>query len=331
MLGPDLVVRSRRVVAERGLRAAAIHIRHGKIVGVLDHDHVPGDCPVDDVGTAAVMPGVVDIRVDPNGDIDALTRAAAAGGVTTVVDASACATRIVRAALPPSKKSFSWWPRSYAAYLEAHPKSFETDAVAAVLDACRVSRTPTHLVQLSSSDALAPLFHARAAQVPVSASTCPHYLYFVAEEISGLGLRFRCVPPIRGRENRELLWAAVANGLVHAITSGGPTPVELSLPVTWTVAHGRGCTLEQLSRWMCWVPAQLAGLTRKGRIDVGYDADLVVFNPDEEFTAEETPGRNDRQALPYAGRRLRGVVERTYVGGAAIFTRRWLDIDKRQR
>jgi len=321
MFAPDLVVRSRRVVSEHGVRAAAIHIRHEKIVGVLDYDNVPADCPVDDVGDAAVLPGVIDIQTHAKAD-EVMTRAAAAGGVTTIVDAGACVARIVHAMLPAPETVWSWWPRSYAAFLDAHPKSIENDAVAAVLEACRQSRTPTHIVCLSSSDVLAPLFHARAAQVPVSASTCPHYLYLAAEELTGSSRRYRCAPPIRGRENRELLWAAVAGGLVEAITSGGPTPADLSLPVTWTVMHGRGGTLERLARAMCRVPAQLAGLTRKGRIDVGYDADLAVFHPDEEFVADAPRHRTDPEALSYAGRRLRGVVDRTYVRGVPICLRK---------
>ena len=325
MFAPDLVIRGRRVVTERGMRAAAIHVRHEKIVGVLDYDEVPEGCPVDDAGDAVVMPGLVDIPLHASTEIDVVRRAALAGGITTIVDAGACATRIVSAMPLAPRTSRSWWPRSYAAYLDALPKSLENDVVAAVLDGCRASRTRTHIVHLSSSDALAPLFHARAAQLPVSASTCPHYLYFAAEEIGGLGARFRCTPPIRGRENRELLWAAVANHLVPAVTAGERTPLELSLPVTWTAACGRGCTIEQLTQWMCRAPAQIAGLARKGRIDVGYDADLVVFRDAAEFTVERSTVRPARGALPYAGRRLRGVVERTYLGGAALFTRTLLD------
>ena len=92
MFAPDLVVRSRRVMTERGLRAAAIHVRSEKIIGVLDFDDVPPACPLDDVGDAVILPGVVDTHVHACGsgeagsDFAAVTRAAAAGGVTTIVD-----------------------------------------------------------------------------------------------------------------------------------------------------------------------------------------------------------------------------------------------------
>ena len=90
---PDLVVRSRRVVTDGQLRPAAVHIRTGRIVGVLDFEDVPAGCPVDDAGDAVVMPGVVDTHVHVNEPgrtewegFDTASRAAAAGGVTTIVD-----------------------------------------------------------------------------------------------------------------------------------------------------------------------------------------------------------------------------------------------------
>src|SRR2546423_8740947 len=90
---PDLVVRSRGVVTRDSVARAALHIRGGRIIGVLDFENAPEGCPVDDAGDLVVMPGVVDTHVHVNasaaGDGDAFeqtTRAAAAGGVTTIVD-----------------------------------------------------------------------------------------------------------------------------------------------------------------------------------------------------------------------------------------------------
>ena len=93
MFLPDLVIRCRRVVTPREVRPAAVHVRAGRIVGILDIDDVPSGCPVDEVGEAVVMPGVVDphVHVSRSGrieraDFETATRAAAAGGVTTLID-----------------------------------------------------------------------------------------------------------------------------------------------------------------------------------------------------------------------------------------------------
>src|SRR6185295_3784694 len=85
MFLPDLVVRSRRVVTPRGTTPAAIHIRNGKIIGVVGVDEVPADCPLDDAGDAALLPGLVDVCAHLSGGLERATRAAAAGGVTTVI------------------------------------------------------------------------------------------------------------------------------------------------------------------------------------------------------------------------------------------------------
>jgi allantoinase len=201
----------------------------------------------------------------------------------------------------------------YAAYLAARPKEAENERVSVAIDLCRVHRVRTHILHLSSSDALTPLYHARASRLPISVETCPHYLTFVAEEIPDGATVFWCDPPIRARENREYLWASLAGGLIQMVASNHPyvSSLQLSLPATWTEANARGYSLNQLVEWMCRAPARLAGLGRKGAIEVGFDADLAIWNPELEFIAEGA----------YAGRRLRGVVERTYLRGTCIYER----------
>ncbi|HEX7138864.1 MAG TPA: amidohydrolase family protein, partial [Vicinamibacterales bacterium] len=86
-------MRSRRVVTPQGSRPAAVHIRSGRVIGVLDFDNVPSDCRLDDAADAAIVPGLVDTHVhtqapgwSPEQGFQATTRAAAAGGVTTIIE-----------------------------------------------------------------------------------------------------------------------------------------------------------------------------------------------------------------------------------------------------
>src|SRR5207247_971756 len=157
----------------------------------------------------------------------------------------------------------------------------------------------THVVHLSSSDALGPLRMARREGLPITVETCPHYLTFAAEEIEDGATPWKCAPPIREASNRERLWQGLGEKTIDLVASdhspcppelkrlgdgdfskawGGVQSLELGISVMWTEASKRGFQLEDLARWMAEKPAELAALdVRKGAISPGRDADLVVF------------------------------------------------------
>src|SRR3989442_11627857 len=85
MFLPDFLVRSRRVVTPLGPRPAAVHIRSGKIIGIVDVGDVPAGCPMDDAGGAGLLPGLVDTQVHVSDGFERATQAAAAGGITTII------------------------------------------------------------------------------------------------------------------------------------------------------------------------------------------------------------------------------------------------------
>jgi allantoinase len=175
--------------------------------------------------------------------------------------------------------------------------------------------------------------------VPVTVETCPHYLTFTAEEIPDGATQFKCAPPIRERDTREALWAALADGTIDLIASdhspcppamkasgdflaawGGIASLELGLPIVWTGASARGFGPERVAEWMSAAPARLAGLDdRKGSIEPGKDADLVVWDPDAEFVVDETRLHQRHRRTPYAGMRLRGRVHETWARGRLVY------------
>jgi allantoinase len=194
-----------------------------------------------------------------------------------------------------------------------------------------------HVVHLSSADVVDRLAKARADGVRVTAETCPHYLTLSAEEVPDGDTRFKCCPPIRGSDNRDRLWQALADGVIDLVVSdhspctpelkrldvgdfglawGGIASLQLGLPLVWTAARARGIALADVVRWMAQAPAQLVGLTAKGGIAPGKDADLVVFAPEEEFVVGQLHHRNP--VTPYSGRTLNGVVRATYLRGAPV-------------
>ncbi|PSK66651.1 Allantoinase [Micromonospora sp. MH33] len=227
----------------------------------------------------------------------------------------------------------------YADFVASRPPAAERSAVAAVVAAARRTGGRVHVLHLSSAEALPDLVAARADGVRLSVETCPHYLALTAERVPDGATEFKCCPPIRDRDNQDRLWAALAAGAVDCVVSdhspcppalkhaetgdfaaawGGVASVQLGLPVVWTEARRRGHGLADVVGWMATGPADLVGLSGKGRIAVGGEADLVAFDADADFHVD--PGRlhHRHPVTPYAGQRLTGVVRTTWLRGQAV-------------
>ena len=86
----------------------------------------------------------------------------------------------------------------------------------------------------------------------------------------------------------------------------------------WTQARERGFSLADVTRWMAEGPADLVGLSHKGRIAVGADADFCVFAPDDGFIVDAAQLQHRNPITPYDGRRLFGVVRATWLRGERI-------------
>lgn len=234
-------------------------------------------------------------------------------------------------------------PHAYATWLASHPREAENEAIALLLRLASEFHGRVHIVHVSSADALDLLRTAKSKGAPISAETCPHYLTFAAEEFPDGSTEFKCAPPIREAENRERLWGALADGTLDFVATdhspclpsmklpalgdfmgawGGVASLQLSLPVVWTQARSRGYAVPQLAAWLCSGPAKLAGLEKKkGTIETGCDADLVVWNPDASFSVDPVRLHHRHKVTPYAGRRLQGMVETTFLRGRKIFDR----------
>ena len=229
----------------------------------------------------------------------------------------------------------------YQTFLQSRPRVSENEAVALMIRLCRATGAKIHIVHHSSADALPMLKAAKKEGLPLTVETCPHYLTFAAEEIPDGATQFKCCPPVRERENREQLWAALADGTIDMVVSdhspcvpalklmekgdfmeawGGIATLQFSLPVMWTQLKKRGFGLAELTRWMSIAPAKLAGLDhRKGRFETDFDADVVIWNPEKEFEVEPAMIHFKNKITPYAGMTLSGVVEATYLRGAKKF------------
>ena len=231
--------------------------------------------------------------------------------------------------------------RDYQTFLKSRPRESENKAVELMIRLCRASGARVHIVHHSSSDVLPLLKAARSEGLPLTVETCPHYLTFAAEEVPDGATLFKCCPPVRERENRERLWEALADGVIDMVVSdhspctpnlklmekgdfleawGGIAALQFSLPVMWTQMQKRGFGLRELTQWMVGAPARLAGLDkRKGCLETGYDADIVIWDPEKEFKVVPEIIHFKNQITPYLGMNLRGLVKATYVHGKKVF------------
>ena len=228
---------------------------------------------------------------------------------------------------------------SYADFLASRPVTAEVTAITNLVDQLRRTGARAHVLHLSAAAALPVLTAAREDGVPISAETCPHYLTLSAEEIPPGATQFKCCPPIRDEANRDRLWAGLQAGAIDCVVSdhspctadlkcldtgdfgdawGGIASLQLGLPVVWTQARQRGIELSDVVRWMSSAPARIAGLSRKGSIAVGADADLCVFAPDDSWAVDAVRLEHRNPVTPYDGLTLRGVVRSTWLHGVEL-------------
>jgi len=236
--------------------------------------------------------------------------------------------------------------KEYNSFLASRPKKWENDAITLMVDMARESKEngancKVHIVHLSSDEGLDIISQAKKEGLRFTAETCPHYLTIASENIPDGKTLFKCCPPIRENKNREHLWRAVEDGRLDFIVSdhspctpelkhidtgdiekawGGISALQFGISLIWTEAKERGFTLADIARLMSAETAKFAGLDGiKGAIKVGLHADFLVLDPNKEFTITNEMIKHRHNITPYAGRRVVGQVEKTFVRGELVY------------
>ncbi|MBS2006821.1 MAG: allantoinase AllB [Cyanobacteria bacterium SZAS TMP-1] len=232
-------------------------------------------------------------------------------------------------------------PRTYKHFLESRPRRWENEAIDLMIELCRKHNCRVHIVHLSSSDAIAAIKKARTEGLPLTTETCPHYLTLAAEDIKDGDTRFKCAPPIRERENSDKLWQGLQDGTIDLVVSdhspctpelkhmeagdfhkawGGIASLQFGLPAVWTEAKKRGISLPTVLSCMSLGPARFLGLDhKKAALAQGFDADIVVFDPEASFVVEPSMIQHRHKVTPHEGRRFDGLVCETYVRGNKVY------------
>jgi len=230
----------------------------------------------------------------------------------------------------------------FSAHPDTHPPVSETTAMWTVAELVAETACPTYVVHVSTAGARAVLASARERDLPLLAETCPHYLSLAREVYDRPdGERFVCSPPIRAGEHADALWELLRDGLVQTVNSdhccydaaqkarhrddvtrmpNGLPGVETRNAVLYAdaVATGRR-SIEAFVALTSTNAAKMLGLyPRKGAVAVGADADLVVFDPDDERTLRAADLHMATDYTPFEGHQLRGGPVVTVVGGDVV-------------
>jgi dihydropyrimidinase len=236
-----------------------------------------------------------------------------------------------------------------APQFHAATRTTEAEAVAThrIMAFARAADVPVHVVHLSSGAALRHVRDAKARGVRAHAETCPHYLALTDARYASPNLASvaECVisPPLRPLSDQDALWAGVADGSLDLIAtdhvpdrmavekaeavrgvsfdkvSNGAPGIETLLAIAYSegVAKGR-LTHERLVDVLATSPARLFGLSRKGAIEPGRDADLVLFDPAARHTLRAAELHHTSDYTPYEGFSIAGAVRSVFVRGRPV-------------
>jgi dihydropyrimidinase len=235
-------------------------------------------------------------------------------------------------------------PRFHAA---VRPPFVEAVATARALAFARATDSPVHVVHLSSAAALDEVRRAKAAGVRVTAETCPHYLTLTDERYDEPD-PIRCAgyvisPPLRSAADRDALWAGLADGSIDLVATDhvpdrlGVEKAEAAVGVSFdrisngapgietllTLVYGEGVsrgriTVERMVDLLATTPAARFGMAHKGMLEVGRDADIVVFDPAAHRTIRAADLHHTSDYTPYEGFAVDGAVRDVLVGGTDV-------------
>jgi dihydropyrimidinase len=227
------------------------------------------------------------------------------------------------------------------AHARSRPSHAEVEAVRRIVYWTERARVPLYVVHVSTAKALSEITEARARGSSVYAETCPHYLAFDDRALgSESGVKLLMTPPLRGPADREALWRGLRQGSVHTVGSdeaswrlqdkqeapnfaaapNGIPGVESRLPILWTLGVETGLlTPCDIVRVCAEQPARLMGLaSRKGSIEPGKDADIVVLDPGRSATLGRFFRGSGLDWSPYEGMIVRGAPEQVYARGRLV-------------
>ena len=195
-----------------------------------------------------------------------------------------------------------------------------------------------HICHISTAKSVAIVRRYKRKGVQITCETCPQYFSLTEDEILTQGTMARVNPPLRTRADVEAIIEGLKDGTIDAIATdhaphsveekakalteapSGMVGLETALGVTLThLYHTKEMPLSDILRKMTINPACILRLPTKGRLSIGADGDMVIFDPKEEWTVDPERFASKGRNTPFAGKKLKGKVKYTIVGGKVVY------------
>lgn len=223
------------------------------------------------------------------------------------------------------------------AYLDVHSEKAEVKAVGRLIEVVRKTGACVHFCHISTKTGLETLVEAKKAELPVTCEVTPHHLFCSIDDLKRLGTFALTMPPVREKIHVDYLWNGVKNGFVDVLASDhaphavdekkayaiwdvevGVPGLETTLPLLLTAVNAGRLGLDDVVRLMAENPAKIFRLKRRGILEEGFKADLVVVDLKRSHRVDAARFHSKAKYSPFDGKLVKGKPVKTFVNGQLV-------------
>ena len=223
----------------------------------------------------------------------------------------------------------------------SRPEFVEAEADKRAIHWAKSVDAPLYLVHMADKEGLEAAIAAKMDGKDIYIETCPQYLEFTCDVYKREdGRNFVCSPPMKGQESQDALWKALKTGVIDTVATdhcpfqsyekdwgkddftkipNGCAGVENLYPYMLSAANEGKLSFNRVVELCSFNPAKIFGCTKKGSIAVGKDADIVIYDPEKEFTISVDNMHSDYDHTIWEGKKLHGYPVMTYVRGNLVY------------